>query len=221
MDEIVRAMNSTPRITATAGAIIAGGSSSRMKTGAKPLQRIGALTMLEHVILRAGRQVDRLVLNVNQDLQRYGEYELPLVPDVECVSGGPLVGIFSALQWYKSRERPPGFMFSFPADVPFFPPDLVAKLLAAVTEGGHQLAYASCGGQLQPLFACWSLDLLGPIAGEIDRGFTGPRYFFETCDSIAVEFLAGNPGEFFNVNEFKDLRIAQSLLEQNSLDRQL
>ena len=49
------------------GVILAGGRSQRMGGGHKSLLSLGGDTLLEHVIKRTSPQVDRLILNINED----------------------------------------------------------------------------------------------------------------------------------------------------------
>ena len=51
----------------TVGVILAGGRSQRMGGGHKCLLSLDKSTLLEHVIKRALPQVDRLILNINED----------------------------------------------------------------------------------------------------------------------------------------------------------
>ena len=77
----------------TVGVILAGGRSQRMGGGHKCLLSLDNSTLLEHVIKRALPQVDRLILNINEDTNLFDAVNLPLVKDSINGFAGPLAGV--------------------------------------------------------------------------------------------------------------------------------
>ena len=196
-----------------AGVILAGGRAKRMGGGDKCLHRLGVKTILEHVIDRARPQVSRLVLNANGDPGRFAPFGLPVVADAVGGFAGPLAGVLTGLEW--ARQHAPGcsWIASFATDTPFFPEDLVERLLAAVDDGGAGIACAASGGRSHPVFGLWPVQLAGELrhalAVEDIRKIDlwTARYRLAT-----VEFPALPRDPFFNVNRLEDLADAERML---------
>jgi len=196
-----------------AGVILAGGRATRMGGGDKSLHRLGGKTILEHVIDRARPQVSRLVLNANGDPGRFAPFGLPVVAVAIGGFAGPLAGVPTGLEW--SREHAPDcpWVASFATDTPFFPQDLVPRMLAAVAEQDADLACAASGGRAHPVFGLWPVRLAGELRHaladedirKIDRWTA--RYRLAT---VYYPALPGDP--FFNVNRPDDLADAERML---------
>src|SRR5215510_14706322 len=105
----------------TVGVILAGGQARRMGGGDKAL--------LMRSIARAKPQVQHLILNANGDPARFGSYGLTVIADKVQGFLGPLAGILSALDWVRANRPNARWLASFACDTPFFPTDLVARLV--------------------------------------------------------------------------------------------
>ena len=101
-----------------------------------------------------------------------------------------------------------------PIDAPFFPPDLVEKLmtpaadivLAASEDPNPRFA-------LQPTFGRWSVAMLEPLQSFLQSGQRKVMAFVKQHDWQQVTWSSQHPDPFFNINTPQDLQIAQSLLE--------
>ncbi|HRK96165.1 MAG TPA: molybdenum cofactor guanylyltransferase, partial [Rhodospirillales bacterium] len=111
--------------------ILAGGLSSRMGGGDKPLKTIAGRTILSRVIERLRPQVSGLVLNANGNPERLAGFGLPVTADSIAGYAGPLAGILAGLDWIARHSPSTSDMVSVAADCPFLPTDLVARLQAA------------------------------------------------------------------------------------------
>lgn len=199
--------------TPVVGVLLAGGLARRMGGGDKCLKVLGGKTLLERAHVRAARQVDALILNANGDGARFADVGLPVVADVIEGFAGPLAGVLTGMEW--AREHRPGadFIVTFATDAPFFPLDLTARLLQAVTVGHADMACARSNGRTHPVFAIWPVGLAGDLRHammdedmrKIDR-WTG-RYHTEHID-----FPVDPIDPFFNVNTPEDLAEAESIL---------
>ena len=132
------------------GVILAGGRSTRLGGGDKPLLALGGRPLLARVIDRLRPQVRALALNANGDPARFAAFDLPVVPDPVGGFAGPLAGILAGLIWARGQADPPEGIVTAAADTPFFPADLAARLTAAAGEDG--LAIARSNGRLHPVF---------------------------------------------------------------------
>lgn len=198
------------------GLLLAGGKSRRMGGGDKCLLTIAGETLLGRAIARARVQTAALALSINGDPARFEAYDVPVVKDVVPGHAGPLAGILSGMNWFADRHPEIEWIVSFATDAPFFPPDLVARLHAAVMDAKADLACAVSEGRRHPVFGLWPQRLRGELSeavfGEelcrIDR-WTG-RY--EVADVV----FEGAPDPFFNINTADDFAAAESLTAQGA-----
>jgi molybdopterin-guanine dinucleotide biosynthesis protein A len=196
-----------------AGVILAGGRARRMGGGDKCLHRLGGKTILEHVIDRARPQVSRLVLNANGDPGRFAQFGLPVAADAIGGFAGPLAGVFTGLEWAREHAPDCPWVASFATDTPFFPEDLVARMLAAVDEEGADIACAASGGRSHPVFGLWPVRLAGDLRHALaDEDVRKIDLWTARHRLVTVEFPTEPRDPFFNVNRPDDLTHAERLL---------
>ena len=137
--------------------------------------------------------------------------ELPSLPGVTVwieppLPSHPLVGVVQAL---ALAERRPVLVCA--GDLPFVPPELVARL-ATTDPGPAPAVVVACGGDVQPLLGCYqqrALALLGPAARSAELpvraavAAIGPR-LLQIDDSEVL----------FNVNAPEDLLQAAAILDR-------
>ena len=128
------------------GLILAGGQARRMAGVDKPLIEIGGAPILEHLVRRLAPQCVGLALNANGDPERFAGFGLPIVADDVAGFAGPLAGVLAGLDHIAAAHPDIDLALSVPADTPFVPPDLVARLAAARAASGAEIAVASSGG---------------------------------------------------------------------------
>ncbi len=196
------------------GVILAGGLGRRMGGGDKFLRDLNGTTLLERVLERARPQVSDLLLNANGDPARLEGYGVEVRGDVVGGHAGPLAGVLTGMAWARERHPDALWLASFAADTPFFPPDLVARLMAACAQAGADMACATSNGRTHPVFGLWPVGLhddleaaLGGGERKIDR-FTA-RY------AVAQAAYDDTPDPFFNVNTAEDLAKAEALSVEN------
>lgn len=194
-----------------AGVVLAGGLSRRMGGGDKSLKVLAGKTILERVIARALPQVSALVLNTNGDASRFARYGLPVVADSVAGFAGPLAGVLAGLDWAASQAPDVSHVASFATDAPFFPPDLVKRLKAAVADGKHDLACAASGGREHPVFGLWPVALREDLRNALASGLRKVDLWTARFRLARVEFPAQPYDPFFNVNAPEDLAEAERL----------
>jgi molybdopterin-guanine dinucleotide biosynthesis protein A len=195
------------------GLLLAGGQSRRMGGGDKALRELGGVPLLARVIERLRPQVDALVLNANGDPARFAAFDLPVVADSVPDFAGPLAGALAGLDWAAAHRPDCPFVLSVATDAPFLPRDLAARLVAAVTEAGADLACAASGGRAHPVFGLWPVrlrdDLRRAVVAEgvrkVDRWTARHRL-------VTASFADRPVDPFFNANRPEDLEIAARLL---------
>lgn len=184
-----------------AGIVLAGGRGSRMGGGGKSLRRLGDRTLLEHVWERALTQVDLLLLSYNDDPRL-----LPITAQavlVDSVPGhpGPLAGILSGLEFLRAHHPDCHWLASFACDSPWFPLDLVQRLLAAARQHEASVAVATCDARMQPVFALWAIDAAARMRETLHGdGPRGVGRFLRELSHVCVDWPAGDDDPFFNIN---------------------
>lgn len=195
--------------TEIGGAVLAGGRASRMGYRDKALQRLGGKSLLAHVIERAEPQVGQLILSVNHNAQLYQPFGLPLVPDPDRSYHGPLLGIYSAMRWYRERPEPGiKYLACFAADVPVFPLTVIDELASALGDSDKGAAYVIHRGRIQPLFSLWRVSLTETIREAIEAGLYGPKLIFDAVNAMGVSCEGSEPLDFFNINSSAELEAA-------------
>ncbi len=199
-----------------AGVVLAGGLSRRWNGGEKCLAELGGQALLDHVIERVQPQVRLLILNANGDLSRFAPRPWARVADSVAGFAGPLAGILAGLDWTRANLPGVPWLLSAPGDAPFLPADLAARLLAAVTGGGADMACAVSGGRTHPVVGLWPVALADALRHalvfedehKIDAWTAGYKI-------AAVEWStepSGSIDPFYNINKPEDLVEAERLL---------
>ncbi len=205
-----------PEAAGVAGVVLAGGLSRRMGGGDKALLDLGGRTILDHVIERARPQVAALALNANGDAQRFERFGLPVIADVVEGYAGPLAGVLTGLEWAAAEAPDCAWVASFASDAPFLPDDLVARLLAAVEQGGADMACAASAGRHHPVFGLWPVALAGDLRkAVIDEGVRKVDIWTARYGLAVADFEAEPHDPFFNANRPEDLAEAEALLARN------
>lgn len=186
------------------GLILAGGLSRRFGSGHKGLAVLRGRPLIAHVIQRVAPQCGPFALNINGDASAFRGFGLPIVPDTLPGYPGPLAGVLAGLRWL-AREAPGHPLLTVTVDEPFVPLDLARRLFDARSP----IAFATSGGQAHWLATLWSPE----VADDLDRalrvdGITRIRDFVARHPAAGVEFGAGPPDPFFNINTPEDLEQA-------------
>ena len=192
------------------GVILAGGLATRMGGGDKGLLPLGQTTILSHVIGRLEPQVAGMALNANGDPARFSELGLPVLAASLPGFLGPLAGVVAGLDWAEV-EGADSFV-TVAADTPFFPCDLVPRLLLASEGMTHPLVLARTPEGRQPTLGLWPVALRDDLRAAVQDGLRKVVLWTDRHDGRTAMF--DDPGEpFFNVNTPEDLARAGTLLE--------
>jgi molybdopterin-guanine dinucleotide biosynthesis protein A len=189
----------SPKVT---GVILAGGLGRRMGGVDKGLQLLDATPMVERVIARLAPQVDTLLVNANQNTERYEAFGYRVVADAIGGFAGPLAGLHRGL---TEADHP--LVVTAPCDSPFLPTDLVARLRVPVDAGRAVLTVARTGQQSHPVFALCRRDLLPHLTAFLDAGGRKIDLWYST---LAVETVSFDdvPQAFDNINTRHELDAA-------------
>jgi molybdopterin-guanine dinucleotide biosynthesis protein A len=193
------------------GVILAGGQARRMGGGDKGLLPLGSSTILGHVIDRLAPQVAGLALNANGEQDRFASFGLPVVSDSIDGFAGPLAGVLAGLDWAAARGA--DHIVTAAADTPFFPADLVPRLLMAAEDQGHPIALGRTDNGRHPTFGLWPVALREDLRIALTEGVRKVVQWTDKHGTAMADFPTGRFDPFFNVNTPEDLALAQSYLE--------
>ena len=196
-----------------AGIVLAGGQSRRMGGGDKGLLTLGGETLLACVIARLEPQVAEIALNANGDAARFAEFGLPVVADSMAEYPGPLAGVLAGMDW--AAERGHSHIVTAAADTPFFPCDLVPRLLLAAENAPIALAATpdpERGLARHPTFGLWPVDLRDDLRAALADGVRKVVAWTDKHGTAMAEFPATPFDPFFNVNTPDDMARAEGLL---------
>lgn len=186
------------------GVILAGGQGQRMGGADKAMLPLAGRALITHAIERLEPQVDRLAISANGDPARLGRFGLPILPDSET-SQGPLSGLLAALDWAEPLGAT--HLVSVPVDAPFFPPDLVPRLLLAGEGAGAALARS--GGNDHPTFGLWPATAAPALRTFLTSGAKARvRDFADNLHAARADFP--DDGAFTNLNTPEDLGAAEA-----------
>ncbi|OCW57923.1 molybdenum cofactor guanylyltransferase MobA [Hoeflea olei] len=192
------------------GGILAGGRGLRMQGLDKPFADLAGQPLVAHVIARLAPQTAGLVINANTAPERFHGFGLDIVADSHAGYRGPLAGIETLLR--AGRARNASHMLVAPADTPFLPHDLCARLSAAA-QAPMAVRVACSSGRRHPVVALWPTalhdDLDRYLAATDDLSMAA---YMRRLDLAEVDFsdpLGRDP--FFNINDPADLAHAERL----------
>lgn len=194
------------------GVILAGGQATRMGGGDKGLLSLGTGTLLSSVIARLDPQVAQTALNANGDAARFGAFGLPVLPDSIDGFAGPLAGVLAGLDWAAAQGAQT--IVTAAADTPFFPCDLVPRLLLAAEGMDTPIALAATpdakrGQAHHPTFGLWPVALREDLRAALDGGLR--KVVLWTQMHGAATALFPDETAFFNVNTPEDLIRAEGM----------
>jgi molybdopterin-guanine dinucleotide biosynthesis protein A len=189
-----------------AGCVLAGGQSRRMGEDKARLVLDGA-PLLDLAIARLKPQVPAVIVNRHDLKVAIDAQGLPVVTDAAGDHQGPLAGLRAALDWAGHH----GFtsVVTVAVDTPFFPRDLVAKLVGAAH--GLDMAVASSGGRLHPVFGLWKVTL-APALLDFMQGSRRSVQDWALAHGAGIAEWTPLPYDpFFNINTPEDIEMALRL----------
>ncbi len=197
------------------GILLAGGLARRMGGGDKALCKLDGVSLLAHAIAALRPQCDGLVLSANGDPARFAGFDLPVVADNVPGFMGPLAGILAGLDWIAARCPDVLLAISAPADTPFLPVDLAARLTNARAKDKTVIACARSGGRTHPAVAVWPVSIRNDLRHAlVVEDMRKVEAFLQSHSRAIVEWPIEPYDPFFNANEPSDLAAAETILSQ-------
>ena len=189
--------------TGITGVVLAGGLGRRMGGVDKGLQLLDGKPMVQWSIERLRPQVDSIIINANQNLDRYRAFGLPVQPDIVEGFAGPLAGLHAALFHTASP-----LVVTVPCDSPFLPADLVPRLLDGLSRESADLAVARTVGRPHPVFCLCRRSVLDHLSRYLAGGGRKVETWYSTLAVSIVDF-DDQPEAFGNINTAEELARCQ------------
>lgn len=188
------------------GLILAGGRGMRMGGVDKGLQTLQDQPMIAHVIHRLHLQVDRIMINANQNLDRYRVFNFPVWPDEKNDYAGPLAGMQAGLLHCATP-----YMLTVPCDTPMLATDLVSKLAMALEQSEADIAVANTkeGDRVhrQPVFCLMKKTVLPNLNSALERGVRKVDQWL--AENKTVDVVFDDEAAFANINTLEELKHIQ------------
>ncbi len=189
--------------------VLAGGRSTRMGED-KAAKRLAGKPLAQIVATRVAAQASPVFINSRNPSLASLAYDL--LPDTIEGQEGPLAGILAGLEHVAATLPNATHLAIVPADAPFFPDTLVARLAAAI-EAPETVAMAAYCGDPEPAFALWPVELAPHLRRWLETGQNRAiRAFAATCQVRLVDFVDEPSHSFFNVNRPRDFERARDLM---------
>lgn len=196
------------------GLVLAGGRGTRMGGIDKGLQLFQGEALAAHAVRRLRPQVGRVLVNANRNFPAYEALGVPVVADSLPDHPGPLAGMLSGLEHCATP-----WLLTVPCDTPRFPPDLAARLAAALADGGDHARIAMASApevgpdgltvmRRQPVFCLLHVELRDSLQRFIEDGGRKVGAWTAQHGAVTVPFDRPDdaPDAFFNANTPADLQ---------------
>ncbi|MEG6522629.1 molybdenum cofactor guanylyltransferase [Desulfotomaculum sp. 1211_IL3151] len=185
--------------------ILAGGSSSRMKTN-KALLQLNGKPMLTIIIEKLQPFFQEIIIISNTPAQ-YANYNLPIYTDI-FPNRGPLSGIHSGLKNITNQAA-----FFVACDMPFLDSSFAIKLTDYL--GQFQAVVPRQGKYLQPLHAAYRKDCLPAVEQALQLECTKIRSFYDLVEVKYYDLIDNADYNwekiFFNVNTPEEYQMALNI----------
>jgi molybdopterin-guanine dinucleotide biosynthesis protein A len=200
--------------------ILAGGQATRMGGANKGLQLFHGRPLIQHVLNRLKNQVSQIIINANADIDRFGEFGLPIWTD-SGQSLGPLTGFLTGLIHCQTP-----YLLVVPCDVPLLPLNLVEHLSNAMLNNEADICLpisqlkkiASTEILVQPTFCLLKKGLADSLEKFLATGGRRIQEWTRMHKTVQVEFtdsMGENNLAFSNINTLAELVTLEQLTTQH------
>ena len=184
------------------GIVLAGGQGRRMGGVDKGLVELAGLPMIVHVLRQLAPQVADILINANQNLDRYRALGHSVFADTVGGFAGPLAGLHAGMT-HATLE----LVVTVPCDSPFLPADLVDRLHAGLIANRAELAVAKTFDQPHPVFALVRRSVLPNLAAFLEGGGRKIDAWYAALEVVEVSF-DDEADAFRNINTTDELAAA-------------
>ncbi|MGE5171064.1 MAG: molybdenum cofactor guanylyltransferase MobA [Rudaea sp.] len=189
------------------GVVLAGGLGRRMGGVDKGFVELDGRPLVAYVVERLAPQVGTIIINANQNTERYARFGYPVVADAIGGFAGPLAGLHAGL---AAAVTP--YVVTCPCDSPFLPADLVARLAGAFEAAPIDIAVARTFAQAHPVFALVRRSVLPGLARFLEEGGRKIDRWYASLPMTEVAFDD-------EAHRFRNINTRDELLQSASIAR--
>ena len=176
------------------GLVLAGGRAQRMGGVDKGLLDLGGKPMIAHIVERLRPQVRTIIINANRNQNEYKRWSDTVIKDSIGEFDGPLAGVASGLEVADTN-----LILTVPCDSPLIAENLASRMHSQLVHDNADIAVASDGDRLQPVFMLLQRSLLSSIVEFLQAGERKIDKWFAQHGITEVDF-SDRPETFLNVN---------------------
>lgn len=183
--------------------VLTGGRSSRMNYQNKSFLKIYDKTIIEVLLDQLKKIKCKIIINVNDDLDKYSKLGYELVPDEIKGRKGPLAGLHSVMSKYKKSKKNIWFAM-LPTDAPVINLNLF-KEFEKIPQKIKNSYISKIDGKTEPMFSFWSIKSYEKL-DRILNLYDGYK-IMKFAEEIGYEYInieKENELEFFNINNLED-----------------
>lgn len=194
--------NSPTRETVT-GIILCGGKGSRLDGQDKPLIKLGASRLVDHICERLENQVKEIIISCSRNVAIYEATHHRIAIDKE-LNQGPLAGLCEAFRLVETE-----WAFTTPGDVPFLARDIISLLKTDASEQGVGVPVVA--NARQNLCLLLNRDRMNQLVQFHMEGGQAVKHWLAT-EHVKSTDLSRIEKSFFNVNTDRELSVARERL---------
>lgn len=183
--------------------VLTGGRSSRMNFQNKSFLKIYDKTIIEILLDQLKKLECKIIINVNDDLDKYSNFGYELVSDEIKGRKGPLAGLHSVMNIYKKSKKNIWFAL-LPTDAPVINLNLF-KEFEKIPQKIKNSYISKIDGKTEPMFSFWSIKSYEKL-DRILNLYDGYK-IMKFAEEIGYEYInikKENALEFFNINNVED-----------------
>ncbi len=187
------------------GIILAGGKNSRISIN-KALIKMGQNTIIENTVFLFKHLFDEVFVITNHS-NGYPNLGVTLASDL-FPNNGPLGGLYTGLKLSTNF-----YNFVVACDMPFINPLIIKFLQNYTLDDDYDIILPQYKGFVEPLFAIYSKQCLGPILTNIQHNKLKIKdcYAQLKVKEVPCNKFASVEKFFFNINTREDLVLAKKL----------
>lgn len=195
-------MNEANNVT---GVVLAGGLARRMNKQDKGLIAYHNKSMVSYAVKAMLGVTDKVVINANRNLEAYAQFGCEVITDQTDTFDGPLAGILSAMMVAETD-----IICVIPCDSPLIKATHLQKLITTLLDEGVDIAVASDGDRMQPVFLALNTSLQADLQAYLQSGERKIDAWLQQHSLSVVDF-SQNKNIFMNINTVDELNALERL----------